>query len=233
MNPWCDVVSKEDAIDLPTQVFEKRSVTLNSEEAMAYRVFKQELVLEFGKEVILGSNALSEIMKLRQLTSGFAYTETGVAITGHSKLNEMKDLILEIGPTKQIIIWANFREEIRQLLEALPNSGALWSGTPDRLDVIDRFKNGQLQYLIANPQSAGHGLTFTNCCDTIYYSLNYSFELLKQSQDRIHRIGQTRKCTYHYLLAKGTIDEVIYTALTKKEKLSAVVLNHLKGGRTL
>jgi hypothetical protein len=30
-------------------------------------------------------------------------------------------------------------------------------------------------------------------------------------------------------MAKGTIDEVIYRALTKKEALSATVLSHLKG----
>jgi SNF2 family DNA or RNA helicase len=209
----------------------KRIVTLSPAEQKAYRTFKDELVLQFGHEVILASNALSEVMKLRQITSGFAYTDTGAADIGKSKMKELESLIEEIGPKKQVIIWANFKHEIRQLLTVLPDSAALWSETANRAYAIDGFKSGKYQYLIANPQSAAHGLTLINCSDVIYYSLNYSFEQLKQSQDRVHRIGQDTKCTYHYLLAKGTIDEVIYRALIKKEKLSETVLSHLKGER--
>jgi SNF2 family DNA or RNA helicase len=228
MAPWCDVVSKADAVDLPAQVHEKRIIELSPQEQKSYNTFKDELVLLFGDSEILASNALTEIMKLRQLTSGFAYTEDGVIETGRSKLKELSALVQEIGD-KPVIIWANFKHEIQALLEALPNSEALWSGTKDRNNVIRNFQNGITQYLIANPQSAGHGLTFINCNDMIYFSLNYSFELLKQSQDRVHRIGQSQSCTYYYIMAKGTIDEVIYRALTKKEALSATVLSHLKG----
>jgi SNF2 family DNA or RNA helicase len=53
---------------------------------------------------------------------------------------------------------------------------------------------------------------------------------MKQSQDRIHRIGQNTKCTYHYLLAHGTIDEVIYQAVQEKKDLSESVLQYLKSG---
>ena len=51
---------------------------------------------------------------------------------------------------------------------------------------------------------------------------------MKQSQDRIHRIGQQHKCTYHYLLADGTIDEVIFKAVQEKKDLSESVLAYLK-----
>ena len=124
----------------------------------------------------------------------------------------------------------NFRQEIETLLQSLPDSAALWSGTADRQEVIGGFKSGKYQTLIANPQSAGHGLTFTHCSDAVYYSLAYSWELLKQSQDRIHRIGQTSSCTYHYLIAKDSIDEVIYKSVNEKKKLSEAVLQYLKNG---
>jgi SNF2 family DNA or RNA helicase len=196
MSPVCDVVRKADAVDLPEQTHEIRKVELNKAERRAYETFRDELVLRFATEDVLASSALVEIMKARQLTSGFCYGQNGVHRVGRSKkLNELLSLLDEIGG-KPVIIWCNFRQEIETLLEVLPDSAALWSQTSDRQKVIEGFKSDKYQYLIANPQSAGHGLTFTHCSDAVYFSLAYSYELLKQSQDRIHRIGQDSKCTY-------------------------------------
>ena len=61
------------------------------------------------------------------------------------------------------------------------------------------------------------GVTFTNCSYNIYYSQSYSYEEFKQSQDRIHRIGQINKCTYIMLQCNNTIDEKIYNCLQKKK----------------
>ena len=223
------VVRKEDAVDLPEQVHEIRDVMLSKPEQQAYDQLKNDLVLSFGGEDVLATSALVEVMKLRQLTSGFCYGETGVHQTGKSKLNELQELLDEIGD-KQVIIWANFRHEIREILNRLPNSGAIWSGTDDREKVILDFQRGRTKYLIANPQSAAHGLTFVNCSYAIYFSPTYSYELQKQSQDRIHRIGQDTKCTYYYLIAKGTVDEVVYKAVNNKAELSTEVLNYLRHG---
>jgi SNF2 family DNA or RNA helicase len=227
MAPWCHVVRKADAVDLPEQVHQIRKVELSKAERKAYETFRDELVLRFAKEEILASSALTEIMKLRQLTSGFCYGTMGIHQTGKSKLKELLSLLEEIGD-KPVIIWCNFRHEIGEILKAIPDATALWSGSPDREKVIADFKTGKCRILVANPQSAGHGLTFTNCCDAVYFSMNYSWELQKQSQDRIHRIGQKSKCTYTYLIARDTIDELIYDTVTKKQKISEEVLKYLR-----
>lgn len=231
MQSVAHVVKKEDAADLPDKLHETRGIELSKEEQKAYDTMKNDLVLEFGSDEVLAANAMTEVMKLRQLTSGFIYSDTGVHTTGKSKLKELKDLLEEIG-NKQVIIWANFKHEIKQILELLPNSAALWSGTHDREQVINDFKSGKIQYLIANPASAAHGLTFVNCNYAVYYSMNYSYELQKQSEDRIHRIGQNNKCTYFYLIANDTIDGLIYQAVKDKAALSNVVLDFLRESRT-
>ncbi|MBC8377674.1 MAG: DEAD/DEAH box helicase [Planctomycetes bacterium] len=226
MLPVCDVVRKQDAVDLPPQTHEIRKVELSKDERAAYQTFRDELVLRFASEEVLASSALVEIMKARQLTSGFCYGQNSAHQTGKSKLNELLSLLDEIG-NKPVIVWCNFRQEIETLLDILPDSAALWSGTADRQEVINGFKDGTYRYLVANPQSAGHGLTFTHCSDAVYFSLAYSYELLKQSQDRIHRIGQDSKCTYYYLIAKDSIDEVVCKAVREKKKLSESVLQYL------
>ena len=227
MKPVAHVVRKVDALDLPQQFHEIRKVYLSPREQNAYEILKTELLLEYAGQTVLARTALTELMKLRQLTSGFAYTDTGIIATGQSKLKELKALLEEIG-NHQVIIWGNFKFEIKQLLKELPLSRGLWSETADRDKTIADFKAEKFQYLIANPQSAGHGLTFVNCRYAAYFSLNYSYELFKQSQDRIHRYGQRYNTTYFYLLADKTIDEVIYKAVQKKEDLSSAILEFLR-----
>jgi len=228
MKTVADVVRKEDAVDLPEQVHEVRQVTLADGEQEAYRSMKKTLACQVAETQILAPTVMAEIMKLRQITSGFAYGNDGAAIhIGRSKLDELQEVLEEVGRS-QVLIWANFIEEISFLAQTL-KAPALYSQTVDRERAIEDFQKGRFQYLIANPQSAGHGLTFVNCSYCIYFSLNYSYELWKQSQDRIHRIGQRNNCTYFYLLAKGTIDEVIYGALQQKRDLSEAVLTYLRG----
>lgn len=231
MKSVAHVVRKEDALDLPEQTHVIRNVKLSDAELKAYNTLENDFILQVENDVVLAETALTEIMKLRQLTSGFCYTMNGETYqTGTSKLNELKDLLTEIG-NHQVIIWANFKQEIQLLLNELPNSAAIWSGTPDRDAVIKDFQQGKIKYLIANPQSAAHGLTFVNCQYAVYYSLNYSYELQKQSQDRIHRAGQTKPVTYYYLIADNTIDGVIYKAVGNKADLSTSILNYLKDGK--
>ena len=228
MAPVCDVVRKADAVDLPEQVHEVRKVKLSGAEQAAYDRFRRDFVLRFADEDILATTALTEVMKARQLTSGFCYGQNETHILGKSKQIELLGLLDEIGD-EPVIIWCNFRQEIASLLKLLPDALALWGDAADsRADTIKAFQSGRCRYLIANPQSAAHGLTFVNARYAIYFSLSYSYELMKQSQDRIHRIGQNSKCTYTYLLADGTIDEVIYAAVQEKKDLSEAVLAYLK-----
>ncbi len=230
MKPVTHIVRKGDVLDLPEQTHQIRKVFLSPAERAAYDTMKNHLVLQFEDETVLSVNALAEVMKLRQLASGFIYGDEGTHKTGKSKLSELSALLDEIGDN-QAIIWINFQEEGRALLEKYPDAAVLWGGVKDRNAEIERFKSGASQYLIANPQSAAHGFTFTNCRYAIYFSLNYSYEFQKQSEDRIHRIGQRHAATYYYLVADRTIDEMIYKTVRRKGDLSRSILAYLKDGR--
>jgi SNF2 family DNA or RNA helicase len=231
MAPYCDVVSKRDAVDLPSQVHLVRQVELDSAERQAYDTLHRDLAIRFANEEVLAASALVEVMKSRQLTSGFCYgSDCKHYITGTSKLTELLALLEEIGE-RPVIIWCSFRYEMSKILTDVPYSAVLTGTDQERHKVITDFTQGRIRTLIANPQSAGHGLTFTNCSYAVYFSLTWSYELAKQSQDRIHRIGQHHKCTYYYLVAKDTIDEVIFDAVRHKKNLSENVLDYLKHSR--
>ena len=67
-------------------------------------------------------------------------------------------------------------------------------------------------------------ITLTAANTVIYYSNDYNLENRQQSEDRAHRIGQTRSVTYVDLISPKTVDEKIVSALKQKKKLSAEVL---------
>ncbi len=165
-------------------------------------------------------------MKLREVTSGFVYSKDSGVITFESnKQKALEETLEEIG-NKQVIIWCQFQHEIETLAEQFGGIG-LTSKTKNRDDVIRDFRDGKIQYLFTHPQLLGKGLTFVNCTYNVYYSLSFSYEEFKQSQDRIHRIGQTNKCTYIILQAKDTIDEKIYGCLKRKKSAVDELYNEI------
>lgn len=132
---------------------------------------------------------------------------------------------------KPASIWANYRYNIDEIINELTKhyGSSCVTGyhgginTKDRTEAIERLQNGDLTFLVANPQTAAFGLTLTAATTQIFYSNNYRLELRAQAEDRSHRIGQRNVVTYIDLVARGTVDEKILEALRKKIDLAAAI----------
>jgi len=229
-----EVVRKEDVLDLPEKTENVRRVYLDAKERKAYEDMKKHLVIEFGDKEVIAANAAVKLMKLREGTSGFYLDdEKNVVKVGNSKFNELKELLEEIGDN-QVIIWTHFHYEGDQIEKMLEDkSYCRIDGTIKNQNVkdasLEAFKNGNVQYLISHPASLGHGVTMVNCTYAVYFSLSHSWELYDQSSGRIYRKGQTSKCTYYFLIADNSVDEVIMDALMKKGKVAEAVFDYIKG----
>lgn len=244
-----EYVDKEDVLDLPGTVESKRIFQLSEKEMEHYKNIKNDLVtiLDNG-EKITSPNAVTAIMKLRQISSGFILNTIVEEIDGkikkrkevfrlgNSKLNELLPLLEDIGK-KQVLIWTEFQEEAVIITKALNKKGwssGILNGTvseKQKQEILRAFKSGNLQYAICHPKSVGFGHTLVNCSESVYYSNSYSYDNSKQSKDRIYRKGQDEKCFYYYLLAGKTLDSVILNAVLKKENTSMAILEHLKSGK--
>jgi SNF2 family DNA or RNA helicase len=228
-------VAKEDCLDLPDKVFVDRKISLPPDVKKVYDKMRKELCISLGDDInVLAQSTVSMLNKLNQISSGFLIdTELQVVHRLSTfKVKELVEVLEELG-NEQVVIWANYREEYKMIKEALGADCVEYHGgtnITDKDSAVAKFKAGKVKYFVANPISAGHGLTLTNASYMIFFSYNYSLELYVQALDRIHRIGQTNKCTYISLLAKGTIDEVIYRVVKDKGDLAFEALNHLKGG---
>ncbi len=228
-------LQKEDALDLPEQIFETRSVYMDEAQSNAYKTMEKENILEFEDSVTLAANELSKICKLREITGGFVINTEGLPVkVSDSKIKVLKEIIEEIPQDKRIIIWIQYHWECSELKKLLGDEAVILTGVisqKEKNSNIEKFKKGEKRFLIAHPKSGGHGLNLQMCSYTIWYSLSYSYEEYEQACDRCHRIGQKEKAVYFHLISKDTIDEVIYKAVKRKQSLSEACLSMLKGNK--
>lgn len=220
-------LKKEDCVDLPDKIFQVRQFNLSKEQ----RKYYDEMISDIQSHINEWSKFefTAKLMKLREITSGFIYpkggkSENAVEILSN-KSTVLSEIFNEIG-NNHVIIWCQFQYEIDSLAKQFGGVG-LTSKTKNRDSVIRDFRDGKIKYLFTHPQLLGKGLTFVNCTYNVYYSLSFSYEEFKQSQDRIHRIGQTNKCTYIILQASDTIDEKIYDCLQRKKSAVDELYNEI------
>ena len=186
-------LKKDDCVDLPEKTFEIKRITLNKEQQIYYN----DMVQSIKDNINYWSKFefTARLMKLREIISGFVINKDGTITDFETEKDKILEQTIEEIGDKPIIVWCQFIHEIERLAEKFGGVG-LTSKTKNRDDIIRQFKDGKIKLLFTHPQLLGKGLTFTNCNYNIYYSLSFSYEEFKQSQDRIHRIGQTNKCTY-------------------------------------
>lgn len=60
------------------------------------------------------------------------------------------------------------------------------------------------------------GLTLTAASLVVFAELDWTPGTLEQCEDRAHRIGQRDIVHVHYLIAAGSLDDWVWSALSKK-----------------
>ncbi|CAB4028200.1 Hypothetical predicted protein, partial [Paramuricea clavata] len=64
--------------------------------------------------------------------------------------------------------------------------------------------------------AASMGITLTAADHIIFSELHWTPGVMQQAEDRVHRIGQENSVLVQYLVARGTIDEVLWRMLCTK-----------------
>ena len=226
-------VKKEECLDLPDKLYVKREVDLTDEQVRAYRQMKDLALSQFKEGITSTVNALTQLMRLHQIVCGHVKLDNGEVIElPNNRINELLSIVEETDG--KIIIWANYRHDIEALKLALSKEygmnsvGMYYGGIPDdeRKRVLAEFQNpdSEMRFFVGNPSTGGYGLTLTAAHTMIYYSNSFDLEKRLQSEDRAHRIGQTKNVTYIDLIAVGTVDEKIVKALRDKINIATQVM---------
>ena len=212
-----------DYLKMPECIVNEVSVSLNEKEWNIYSKFKDDMVTKLGDEEIDAVNAAVLSGKLLQMANGAVYdSENKTHIIHDKKLDTLEDLI-EGANGKPVLVAYWFKHD----LERIKNRFSVRQIKASK-DIED-WNDGNIPIAVIHPASAGHGLNLQSGGSTlIWFGLTWSLELYQQTNARLYRQGQNETVIIHHIITKGTIDEDVMTALTRKEETQASLIDAVK-----
>ena len=213
-----------DHLKMPELVSTEYEVQLSDSERSRYEDLKQELILQLPDGEVTAANAASLTGKLSQLANGAIYADTGEVIEFHDrKLDALEDII-EAANEKPLLVAYWFRHD----LSRIKNRFNVREIKTSR-DIAD-WNAGKIPVAVIHPASAGHGLNLQAGGSTlVWFGLTWSLELYQQTNARLWRQGQeSGTVVIQHIITKGTIDERIVKALSKKEMTQTALIDAVK-----
>lgn len=219
-------VGKE-VLDLPPVMEIERRVELEPKTARTYRELESHFVASIDAGLVTVSNALTKLLRLQQVTSGYVKTDEGELIqVGTEKQDLLADVLEDI--PEPVVVFCRFKadlDSVHSVAESLGRPSFELSGRKNELH--EWKKSGDLAPMIAvQIQAGGVGVDLTKAQYCVYYSLGFSLGDYEQSRARVHRPGQERTTFYIHLLADNTVDEKVYKALADRKD----VVENILGG---
>ncbi len=218
-----------DYLQMPELVVTETVVRLSEKERDRYEELKRDMVLSLTDGEVTAANAAALSGKLCQMANGAIYGDEGFVHSIHErKLDALEDLI-ESANGKPVLVAYWFRHDLVRISERLTKRNIPFSRL-DTAESIQCWNRGEIPVALIHPASAGHGLNLQSGGSTlIWFGLTWSLELYQQTNARLWRQGQTSETVViQHIITKGTIDEQILSALSKKNMTQTALIDAVK-----
>lgn len=231
----CISMKAKDYLDLPKRINRYVDIVFPPKLDKLYREFEREQILELfaenedGKE-ITAMNAAALSNKLLQFANGAVYDEDREVHTVHGLKLDAAEEIVEAAQGKPVLIAWTYKHDFTRLMQKLKK----YDPKPLKKEAdIEDWNAGKTQVMLMHPASGGHGLNLQAGGNIIiWFGQTWSLELYQQFNARLDRQGQSKTTIIHHLIAKGTIDEDVVKAISRKsskqEGLLAAIKSRIK-----
>jgi hypothetical protein len=155
--------------------------------------------------------------------------------TGRAKLKALKEYLktlLDSNPHFKVLVFLHHLELMDQLQEALeathtPHIRIDGLTEPsERALRVERFQRlAHIRVALLSLTCGNHGYNLTQANRIVFGEIYWTPGTLLQAEDRAHRIGQNEEIEVHYLLAKGTLDDIIWPMISRKLTVVGTTLN--------
>ena len=201
-------------------------------------------------------NPLEKVLRLHQIAGGFItekipnkdlltaeknpFIVNTRSIPGiNPKLREVEAIANETN--ESIVIWCAYKSEIYALRKFLKenygdNQVVEIHGDikeENRHENCQLFQAGQARFMIGNAATGGMGIELQRATIMIYYSNTRKYEDRRQSEDRIHRMGQLKSTLYIDLIAVGTVDRLYKRCLDNKMDVDEYIRGLLRNNTSI
>ena len=216
-------VTRDEVAKTKTLVRNRKHYVTPSEALLThYQALEKDLYTLIQGNIISAPMALTQALKLHQLCGGYIKDDEGITHHAHSdKLNYLWSLVDGELKGQSMTIVCQYKAEMDAIAFGLTQRKIphvqIRGGKQHQYNPKDRS-----QVTILNP-SAGEAINLAHHSAMVIYSMGYSYLKWAQFRDRIV-VVDTPEVQYHYLLMKGCIDELVYSIVKEKKKLSEAIM---------
>jgi SNF2 family DNA or RNA helicase len=216
---------KKDVLkDLPDKIYKNRYLVLPQKEL---KVYKQ--LAERGHVATQDSQAMTAIIRCKQYCD---WPELIKETQAGAKMETFKEIIEEVVIENQhkAVVFSQYSSMCEVLAKVLTKMGLkflyICGETPkkERAAMQARFNEDPSLNLMLGTDAMSTGLNFTAADYVINYDDAWSPAVMKQREDRAHRIGQKNVVTVVNFICRETIEERIRDVLEAKGAVSSMAL---------
>jgi superfamily II DNA or RNA helicase len=207
--------------------YSKDLIDLSGKSRKVYQDMEEELYAIIDQRKVSARNVLSTLTKLQQIAGGAVLNEDReVLIVGNEKIEALHTFVRSLRARSKFIVICRFLHELDRVERYLRKLGCSVAQVRGGVPYDREFKTDALVMQI----QSGVAVDMSKADVIVFYSTDYSQINFEQSRFRV--LSYTKSSAhYHFLLAKGTVDELIYSAIQRKVKLSKLVIDEYRTRR--
>jgi SNF2 family DNA or RNA helicase len=213
---------------LPEKRYSVRYLDMEPKQRKAYDTLESKFLADVDGGVIATTNDLTQHVRLLQSASATPTTDdagnVGLSVPSN-KVNALLDLISE-SPNEPLAVFSPSKKLILLASEYLGKAKvtfALITGdqsTVERQKAVDDFQSGAVQVILGTTQAGGIGITLHRAQRLVFLSRPEAAVQSIQTEDRVHRIGQTGAVEIIDFISADTLEQDLHEALGAKGDLA-------------
>jgi SNF2 family DNA or RNA helicase len=206
-------------------------ISLPDDARKVYERLEAEFIAELGSGVVTAVNAGVLSSKLRQVANGQLYDGDHKSHEIHDqKITAVCDLVEQL-QGNPLLVGYEFTADGERVARALGDAPMISGNTKPRevKALFGLFNEGKLPALIAQTGKVSLGSNLQKACHTVaLFGLTWDLEVYIQFAKRVHRGGQKKTVIVHHILARNTIDELMWKIVKMKDRRQSNLLNTIK-----
>lgn len=230
----CLTLDPKDWFDMREPVVNVIEVDLPSRAAAKYKEFEKELFMQLDGNDIEAFNAAAKTMKCLQLANGAVYLEDGKTwVDVHDAKLEALESLIEESAGEPVLCAYHFKSDLARLLKAFPDALDLSTDAG-----MAAAKAGKGALWLGHPAGMGHGVDGLqeHCATVAFFGHWWDLEQHDQFIERVGPMrqlqsGKDRAVSVHYIVARGTVDQVVVDRRKDKGSVQDLLLAYMKGKR--
>ena len=222
-----------EVLDLPPAVHTEMTFALDAKTEAVYRELENELYVRVASGEVTAANALTRLLRLQQITSGYLPLDEvdgdenknrRYEHLNNGKVDQLRTILDGLPVDEPVVVFCRFRNDLEAAHELCKDMGRTSSEISGSRKELAAWQAGESSVLAAQIRTAREGVDMVRACYCVYFSIGFSLGDYEQSLARTHRPGQDRTVFYYHLIAENTVDRKVYNALKDKKEVVTAVL---------